>query len=104
MDKAGLSTWAGSDVATLMKAAGLEIVSVQTFEFTFVPTPKTPQNVRTYAREKLVPQFPEMLRKMLGSDGIARDELERLMEQVGRDISSEEGVHQKYTVTVARKP
>jgi len=105
-EKAGLSTHAGSDAATIMKNAGLEIISVQNFEFSFVPSSKTPnsQAMGRYVQSKLVLQYPELLRKMLGAQGITGDELERLTKDSLRDIASEEGVHQKYTVTIARKP
>jgi len=104
-EQSGLSTRAGSQAAPLMKAAGLEIVSVQTFEFSFVPSSKTPNSeaMGRYVQAKLVPQYPELLRKMLGSQGVAGEELEKLTKECLRDISSEEGVHQKYTVTIARK-
>ncbi|KAM7189893.1 S-adenosyl-L-methionine-dependent methyltransferase [Rhypophila sp. PSN 637] len=105
--KAGLSTKAGSDAASLMKDAGLEIISVQTFEFSFVPSRKTSNSIPmgNYVMEKLVPNYPELLRKMLGGpDGVSGDELERLTKQAVADIQSEEGIHQKYTVTIARKP
>lgn len=106
VEKAGLSTYSGSGAAPIMKDAGLEIISVQTFEFSFVPSTKTPssQAMSRYVQAKLVPQYPELLRKMLGSQGIAGRELETLTKDCLRDIGSEEGVHQKYTVTIARKP
>jgi SAM-dependent methyltransferase len=105
-EKLGLSTHAGSDAAPVMKKAGLEIISVHTFEFSFVPSSKTPnsQAMGRYVQSKLVLQYPELLRKMLGAQDITDDELERLTKDSLRDIASEEGVHQKYTVTVARKP
>lgn len=105
-EQAGLSTRAGSDAAVAMKAAGLKILSQQTFEFSFVPSSKTPnsQAMGKYVQAKLVPQYPELLRKMLGARGIAGAELERLTKECLHDISSEEGIHQKYTVTIARKP
>lgn len=103
--QSGLSTHAGSDAASIMKHAGLEIISVRTFEFSFVPSNKTPnsQAMARYVQAKLIPQFPELLRKMLGVQGITGSELERLTKECLRDLASEEGVHQKYTVTVARK-
>lgn len=105
-EQSGLSTHAGSDAASLMQDAGLEIISVQTFEFAFVPSSKTPnsQAMGRYVQAKLVPNYPELLRKMLGAKGITGDELERLTKDCLRDINSEEGVHQKYTVTIGRKP
>ena len=105
-EKAGLSIFAGSDAAPMMKNAGLEIISVQTFEFSFVPSSKTPksQAMGRYVQAKLVRQYPELLHKMLGAQGIMGDELERLTTDSLRDIASEEGVHQKYTVTIGRKP
>jgi len=104
--KAGLSTRAGSDAAALMKAEGLEILSVQTFEFSFVPSHKTPNSIAMgrYVQEKLVPQYPELLKKMLGAEGVSGAELERLTKEALKGIACEEGVHQKYTVTIARKP
>ena len=105
-EKSGLSTRAGSDAAPLMKAAGLEIISVQTFEFSFVPSSKTPrsQAMGRYVQAKLVPQYPELLRKMLGPLGITGEDLEKLTKDTLHDIACEEGIHQKYTVTIARKP
>ncbi|KAM7210851.1 methyltransferase domain containing protein [Rhypophila decipiens] len=105
--KTGLSTKAGSGAAAMMKEAGLEIISVQTFEFSFVPSRKTPNSISMgkYVMDKLVPNYPELLRKMLGgADGVSGDDLDRLCKQAVADIQSEEGIHQKYTVTVARKP
>lgn len=104
--KAGLSTHAGSDAATRMKDAGLEIMSIQTFEFSFVPTSKTPnsQAMGRYVQSKLVLQYPELLQKMLGAQDASDNELERLTKDSLRDIASEQGLHQKYTVTIARKP
>lgn len=106
VEQFGLSTHAGSDAAPIMEAAGLEIISVQTFEFSFLPSNKTPnsQAMGRYVQAKLVPQYPELLRKILGAQGITGDELERLTKDCLRDIASEEGVHHKYTVTTARKP
>lgn len=106
LKKSGLSRHSGSDAATLMRNVGLEIISVQTFEFSFVPSAKTPnsQAMGRYVQSKLVPNYPELLRKMLGGQGIVGEELERLTRDCLRDIASEEGMHQKYTVTVARKP
>ncbi|KAL8760701.1 MAG: hypothetical protein Q9184_003124 [Pyrenodesmia sp. 2 TL-2023] len=105
-EQAGLSTRAGSDAAVTMKAAGLKILSEQAFEFSFVPSSKTPksQAMGKYVQAKLLPQYPELLRKMLGARGITGADLERLTKECLRDISSEEGIHQKYTVTIARKP
>ncbi|KAL9045132.1 MAG: hypothetical protein Q9214_001786 [Letrouitia sp. 1 TL-2023] len=105
-EQSGLSTRAGSDAAKLMRGFGLEIVSVQTFEFSFVPSRKVPnsQAMGKYVQAKLLPQYPELLRKMLGCQSITGSDLQELTENCLRDISSEEGVHQKYTVTIARKP
>lgn len=104
--QAGLSTHAGSDAAAIMKAAGLEIVSVQTFEYSNLPSCKTPnsQAVGRYVQAKLAPQYPELLRKMLEPLGITDHELEVFTKDCLRDIASEEGAHHKYTVTIARKP
>lgn len=105
-EKAGLSVHAGSNAALLMKEAGLEVISVQEFEFSFVPSSKTPnsQSMGKYVQAKLIPQYPELLGKMLGSEDIAGEELKRLTENALRDLASEEGVHQKYTVTIGKKP
>lgn len=105
-ETAGLSAHAGSDAALLMKEAGLEVISVQEFEFSFVPSSKTPksQSMGEYVQAKLIPQYPELLGKMLGAEGIAGEELKRLTENALRDLASEEGVHQKYTVTIGKKP
>lgn len=103
---AGLSIQAGSNAALLMKEAGLEVISVQEFEFSFVPSSKAPnsQSMGKYVQAKLIPQYPELLGKMLGAEGIAGEELKRLTENALRDLASEEGVHQKYTVTIGKKP
>ena len=87
-----------------MRDAGLEIISVQNFEFSFVPSSKTPnsQAMGRYVQSKLMPNYPELLRKMLG-EGITNSELDRLTRNCLRDLASEEGIHQKYTVTIARK-
>lgn len=105
-ETAGLSIHAGSNAAPLMKKAGLEVISVQQFEFSFVPSSKTPnsQSMGKYVQAKLIPQYPELLRKMLGAEGIAEEELKRLTENALRDLASEEGVYQKYTVTIGKKP
>ena len=105
-EQAGLSTHAGSEAAPIMKAARLDIVSTQEFEFSFVPSNKTPNSeaMGRYVQAKLIPQYPELLRKMLGSQGLADNEIERLIQECLRDITGEEGVHQKYTVTIAKKP
>ncbi|EDN91431.1 predicted protein [Sclerotinia sclerotiorum 1980 UF-70] len=41
---------------------------------------------------------------MLGAFGITAERLATLTKACLRDITSEEGLYQKYTVTVARKP
>ena len=104
--RSGLSVRAGSDAQKLMKLAGLEIVSVQSFEFSFVPSAKTPnsQAMGRYVQAKLIPQYPELLRKMLGEQNVAGPHLEAVVKQCLHDITTEEGLHQKYTVTIARKP
>ena len=105
-EKSGLSTTAGSGAAAIMKQVGLEVLSAKTFEFSFVPSPKTPrsQAMGRYVQAKLLPQYPELLRKMLGAQGVDPGKLERLTKQCLRDISSEPGIHQKYTITIAKKP
>lgn len=106
VEQAGLSAHAGSAAASHMKDAGLEIISVQTFEFSFMPSSKVPksQAMGRYVQAKLVQNFPELLRKLLSPQDITSDELNRLTKDCLRDLASEEGVHQKYTVTIARKP
>ncbi|KAL8786292.1 MAG: hypothetical protein Q9213_002887 [Squamulea squamosa] len=105
-ETAGLSVHAGSAAALHMQEAGLEVISVQQFEFSFVPSSKTPdsQPMGRYVQGKLIPQYPELLRKMLGAKGFVGEELKRLTENALRDLASEEGVHQKYTVTIGKKP
>ena len=104
-EQSGLSTRAGSEAAPMMRSAGLEVMSTQEFEFSFVPSRKTPNSeaMGRYVQTKLLPQYPELLRKMLGSQDLADSEIERLIQECLRDISSEEGIHQKYTVTLAKK-
>ncbi|KAJ8068628.1 hypothetical protein OCU04_002333 [Sclerotinia nivalis] len=104
--KSGLSTTSGSNAAPLLRDCGLEVINVETFEFSFVPSSKTPrsQSMGRYVQAKLIPQYPELLRKMLGAIGITGERLETLTKACLHDITSEEGLYQKYTVTVARKP
>lgn len=84
----------------------MEIISVKTFEFSFVPSSKTPnsQAMGRYVQTKLVLVYPKLLRKMLGAQGITGEELEKLTKDSLHDIASEEGVRHKYTVTITRKP
>lgn len=105
-ETAGLSIHAGSAAASFMEEAGLDVISVQEFEFSFVPSSKTPnsQSMGRYVQAKLIPQYPELLRKVLGAKSIAGVELQRLTEAALRDLASEEGMHQKYTVTIGKKP
>jgi SAM-dependent methyltransferase len=105
LEKSGLSACSGSDAPRLMKEAGFEIISSQAFEFSFVPSIKTPrsQAMGRYVQGELLKLYPELLRKMLGSQSIVGDELKRLTRESLHDICSEEGLHQRYTVTVARK-
>ena len=105
-EKSGLSLYAGSGAVSHMENAGLEVIRVETFEFSFVPSKKTPnsQSMARYVQSKLMPQYPELLRKMLEPLGIKGEELGRLTEDCLRDLNSEEGIHQKYTVTIAKKP
>ncbi|KAI0198164.1 S-adenosyl-L-methionine-dependent methyltransferase [Astrocystis sublimbata] len=103
--KTGLSTSAGSSAARHMADAGLKVISTQNFEFSFVPSAKTPdsQAMGRYVQATLMPQYPELMRKMLSAIGIEGSELERLTRECLRDLSSEEGIHQKYTVTIGKK-
>ncbi|KAL8770386.1 MAG: hypothetical protein Q9194_005182 [Teloschistes cf. exilis] len=55
-----------------------------------------------YVQAKLIPQYPEILRKILGARGIVGEELERLTKDCLRDISSEEGIYQNKNPTVGR--
>ena len=104
--RSGFSESAGSQSAALMRQAGFEIITVQVFEFSFVPSNKTPnsQAMGRYVQTKLLPQYPELLGRMLGSQGVTDKKLERWTEDSLHDLSSEEGIHQKYYVTIARKP
>ncbi|KAF1736416.1 Secondary metabolism regulator laeA [Beauveria bassiana] len=103
--KAGLSDASGSNAASFMEMAGLKGITAQKFEFSFVPSAKTPnsQAMGRYVQAKLMPNYPELMRKLLGLLNITNDEMEQLINDALRDLSSEEGIHQKYTVTIARK-
>ncbi|KAL8921869.1 MAG: hypothetical protein Q9172_003802 [Xanthocarpia lactea] len=103
-EQTGLSSHAGSKAAGAMEAVGLEVLSVQVYEFSFVPSSKTPksQAMGRYVQAKLIPQYPDLLRKILGAR-ITGEELERLTKECLHDISCEEGIYQKYIVTIARK-
>lgn len=102
---AGLSKIAGSNAALLAEAAGLNVLSTQRFEFSFVPSIKAPcsQTMGRYVQAKLIPNYPEILRKLLTPIGVTPDELKQLTADCLRDLASEEGIHQKYTVTLAQK-
>ncbi|KAL2258658.1 hypothetical protein VTK26DRAFT_7958 [Humicola hyalothermophila] len=97
---AGVTVWAGSQAAGLMVAAGLEIVSVQVFERSYVPVPTIPTSVAAarYNQEIFLPQFPEVIKRVLGYDGIVGSELQKLTEQAMRCLSEQpvEGLHNKY--------
>lgn len=105
VEAAGLSQFSGSSAATLMEKAGLSVVEKQTFEFSFVPSSKTPrsQAMGRYVQRKLMPNYPELLAKMTGAIALADGELQEMTRAALRDLASEEGVHQKYTVTIGRK-
>lgn len=105
VDKAGLSQFSGSNAASLMETAGLKVSEVRKFEFSFVPLAKTPnsQAMGRYVQAKLMLNYLELMRKLLGSLDIAHDEVEQVIHDALRDLSSEEGIHQKYTVAIARK-
>lgn len=105
VEKCGLSRRSGSEASGYMEKAGFKVLSMKTFEFSFVPSHKTPcsQAMGRYVQEKLIPNYPELLRKIMGGLGIAGDELKTLTKHCLQDLASEEGVHQKYTVTVAVK-
>ncbi|ETS87857.1 hypothetical protein PFICI_01685 [Pestalotiopsis fici W106-1] len=104
VEASGLSLVSGSNAAALLKASGFEILKVETFEFSFMPSLKTPnsQAMGNYVQAKLLPQYPELLRKLL-EPRVSKERLKQLIQDCLRDLSSEDGVHQKYTVTVARK-
>ncbi|MCJ1463125.1 hypothetical protein MMC07_001730 [Pseudocyphellaria aurata] len=94
-----------ADAPSTMTDAGLEVISVRTFEFSYVPSSHTSntQAVGRYIQAQLVLQCPELLRKMLRVLGSTGEELQRLTNESLNDMASDEGVHQKYTATVARK-
>ena len=70
-----------------------------------MPSAKAPksQAMARYVQEKLLPNYPELLHKLLEAQGITGRKLQRLTMQCFEDIISEEGLHQKYTVTIGRK-
>jgi SAM-dependent methyltransferase len=99
--RAGLSASAGSSAASYMRDAGFEVVDVHTFKFPFIPSANAPNSHATgYVQSKLIPLF---LRKMLQSQDISEDELQRFTNECLLNLVSEEGIHLKYTVTVGRK-
>lgn len=104
-EESGLSTVSGSGAARHLEASGMEILCVQKHEFSFVPSSQVPnsQAMGRYVQAKLMPQYPELLRKLLASK-VPKERLDSLIADCIRDLSSEEGIHQKYTVTIARKP
>jgi hypothetical protein len=88
-----------------METAGLKVIEARKFEFSFVPSGKSPnsQAMGRYMQAKLMLNYPELMGKLLGSLDIAHDEVEQLIRDALRDLSSEERIHQKYTVTIAKK-
>jgi SAM-dependent methyltransferase len=105
VEESGLSTSSGSGAARHLEDSGMEILCIQKHEFSFVPSPQVPNSLAMgrYVQAKLMPQYPELLRKLLGSR-IPKKQLDSFIADCLRDLSSEEGIHQKYTVTIARKP
>lgn len=105
VEESGLSTVSGSGAARHLEDSGMEILCIQKHEFSFVPSPKAPnsQAMGRYVQAKLMPQYPELLRKLLAST-VSKKQLDSFIADCLRDLSSEEGIHQKYTVTLARKP
>jgi hypothetical protein len=82
----------------------MEILCLQKHEFSFVPSPQVPNSpaIGRYLQSKLMPQYPELLRKLLCSK-VPKNQLDSYIADCLRDLPSEEGIHQKYTATVARK-
>ncbi|OQE20645.1 hypothetical protein PENFLA_c016G07622 [Penicillium flavigenum] len=71
-------------------AAGLKVIEARKFEFSFVPSAKTPnsQAMGRYVQAKLRLNYPELMRKLLGSLDIAHDEVEQLIRDALRDGKS----------------
>jgi len=79
-EMSGLSVAACSGVSPVLRSVGFETISVQNFEFSFVPsaTARKSQAMGRYVEEKLLPNYPELLRKLLQPQGITEGELQRL--------------------------
>lgn len=105
VEKARLSTTSGSGAARRMEDYGLEVIFKRTFEFSYSPSSVTlsSQQMGRYVQNTLLPNFPELFRKLLGSQDIPIEEVTRLTNECLKDVNSEPGIHQKYTVTIARK-
>lgn len=103
--KAGLSSSAGSEVASHLQHVGMRIIGTEAFEFSFVPSSRTAdsQAMGTYVQKLLLPNFPELLRKLMKSVDASSNEVEQLTADCLRDVSSEEGIYMKYTVTIAER-
>ena len=108
--KRGFSTRSGSQAAELMREAGLEVLNVTTFEWTYVPSEGTlPGSLKMceYLQGRLVPLFPDIMSKMLGSDeDSVKEEVGKFKTDCLKDCrdESKQGLYQRYVVTVGRRP
>jgi SAM-dependent methyltransferase len=103
----GIDLSVGTNTAARMADAGLEVVEVKQFEFSFVPSEKAPESMTMgkYVQQLMVEIFPGLLRSILGKGGrFSSDTIERLVKECLSDSYSEQGIHLKYTVTVGKSP
>ena len=103
----GIDLSVGSNTAARMAEAGLEVVEVKQFEFSFVPSEKAPESLTMgkYVQQLMVEIFPGLLKSILGKGGrYSHETIDRLIKECLSDSYSEDGIHLKYTVTVAKKP
>ncbi|KXH66588.1 methyltransferase domain-containing protein [Colletotrichum salicis] len=103
----GLDILVGDRVGYHMKAAGLEVLHTQSFEFSMVPSEKNIPStaVGYYAQRTLLKAFTDLLRKILAKRDLYSDEdVSKLTKECLETSSAEEGIFVKYTVTIGRKP
>ncbi len=104
VDKSGLSSLSGSNAVPLMEQMGFGVLDVEVFRFSFTAS-KIPgsQAMGHYVQNKLLPNYPELLRKLYEAVGVSGDELDDLTQACMRDLSETDGIYQKYTVTIGIK-
>ncbi|KAF4219269.1 hypothetical protein CNMCM5878_003573 [Aspergillus fumigatiaffinis] len=70
--EAGLSEISGSNAASLMETAGLKVIEARKFEFSFVPSAKTPNSERIGQSDEIVSSEEAFFRMFYDIEALAR--------------------------------